>query len=509
MENKPHTFRKKEGEHMPEARILIVEDEVLVAEDLRQRIRRMGYDVPSTVNFAAEVLPRVRSDRPDLVLLDIHLDRGADGVALAESLRHELGIPVVFVTAYSDASTIERARKTEPFGFIVKPPKDSDLRAVIEVALYRAAMLRALQNSETRLRGLFQHMPAGALVFRRDEAGSFLLKEANPLAQELDQSDGGHPVGELLEEYWPGSIAAPLRRAVVRVGEEQREETLALSRLDEGKILSWRRYVVYPLPDNEVGILFSDITEEKRLEESLRLRAHALETLLKHHRCLGEVAAVASGPLPLEAKLRRIVSLAVEGTQFPESAEARITWYGQRVQTPHFAPTPWALSRPLLQSEIPVGRLEVCYSMESAPLYEGPFSREEVDLAEHVAEQISAAIAMDARFGREIRQRRLHEAAMEAQDTPLMVLDAEGKVIQVNSAWERWGNASREELLGDDAASLVRPGRSWTLLLSQAIATARKDASEVIAPPLRIVPLWNEGRELLGFLVSLLDPRKG
>ena len=493
---------------MPESRVLIVEDEVLVAEDLRQRIRRMGYDVPPTVNFAAEVLPRARADRPDLVLLDIHLDRGADGVAVAEALRQELGVPVVFVTAYSDAGTIERARRTEPFGFIVKPPKDSDLRAVIEVALYRAAMLRALQDSETRLRGLFQHMPAGALVFRRHEENIFLLKEINPVARELEGSGDTDPVGCALESYWEGIAYAPLRRAVFRAAEEQREETLVLSRFDEGTLLSWRRYVVYPLPDGEVGVLFSDITEEKRLEESLRLRAHALETLLRHHRCLGEVAAVASGPLPLETKLRRIADLVVEGTQFPESAGARVTWYGHTAQTPNFTPTPWALCRPVLQSQIPVGKLEVCYTVESAPLYEGPFSREEVDLAEHVVEQISAAIGLDARLERELHQCRLHEAAMETLDNPLLLLDGNGKVLQVNSAWERWGNVAREELLGDDVTSLARPGRSWSLLLPQAIAAVREQGGEVFLPPLHAVPLRGEGREPLGYLISPISDRK-
>ena len=303
-------------------------------------------------------------------------------------------------------------------------------------------------------------MPAGALVFRRHEENIFLLKEINPGTEGSGDTD---PVGCAWSRAGRASPTL-LWRAVFRAG-GQREETLVLSRFDEGTLLSWRRYVVYPLPDGDVAVLFSDITEEKRLEESLRLRAHALETLLRHHRCLGEVAAVASGPLPLETKLRRIADLVVEGTQFPESAGARVTWYGHTAQTPNFTPTPWALCRPVLQSQIPVGQLEVCYTVESAPLYEGPFSREEVDLAEHVVEQISAAIGLDARLERELHQCRLHEAAMETLDNPLLLLDGNGKVLQVNSAWERWGNVAREELLGDDVTSLARPGRSWSLLL--------------------------------------------
>jgi len=116
---------------------MIVEDEALVALELKARLEAMGYLVVGTVATAPEALDCVRDTSPDLVLMDIRLGEGLDGIDAAETIRGRFNVPVVFVTAHSDDATLRRAGTARPAGYVVKPVRDQDLLAAIEEALSR------------------------------------------------------------------------------------------------------------------------------------------------------------------------------------------------------------------------------------------------------------------------------------------------------------------------------------------------------------------------------------
>jgi len=120
---------------MPDASILIVEDEAIVAEDLAGRLRRLGYAVAGTTDLGEEALRLTQELRPSLVLMDIRLAGTMDGVAAAARIRQECGVPVIYLTASSDRATIDRAKVSGPFGFIRKPFEDRELESHIEMAL--------------------------------------------------------------------------------------------------------------------------------------------------------------------------------------------------------------------------------------------------------------------------------------------------------------------------------------------------------------------------------------
>jgi signal transduction histidine kinase len=129
--------------------VLIVEDEQIVALDLQQTLRGLGYEVFAIAATADEAISRVSERRPDLVLMDIRIKGKRDGIETAEELNDRFSIPVVFLTAHADAGTIERAKLVEPWGYLVKPVKVAELHGIIELALYRhqlAARLRELQK---------------------------------------------------------------------------------------------------------------------------------------------------------------------------------------------------------------------------------------------------------------------------------------------------------------------------------------------------------------------------
>ncbi len=124
---------------MAQVRILIVEDEPLIALDLRAHLEELGYEVSGACDNALDAMAEIVERKPDLLLLDINLGDGADGVQLAEKVKAKHRIPFIFVTSHSDKATLERVKPLRPAGFIIKPFDENDLRTQIELALARYA----------------------------------------------------------------------------------------------------------------------------------------------------------------------------------------------------------------------------------------------------------------------------------------------------------------------------------------------------------------------------------
>src|SRR5687768_10548378 len=124
------------------ARILIVEDERITAEDLKDILTGLSYQVTGVASSGAEALALAEQTAPDLVLMDIRIKGDMDGIDAARALRLRFDLPVVYLTAHADRDTLDRAKLAEPLGYIVKPFQESELRASIEVALHKRQMDR-------------------------------------------------------------------------------------------------------------------------------------------------------------------------------------------------------------------------------------------------------------------------------------------------------------------------------------------------------------------------------
>jgi len=134
------------------ANILVVEDEFVVARNLEKKLQAMSYDVCGVISSGEKAVRVAEEKRPDLVLMDIMLQGSVDGIEAAQVIHDRLDIPVVYLTAYSGDEILERAKITEPFGYLIKPFEDRELHAVIEVALYKRKLERKLKESEERFR---------------------------------------------------------------------------------------------------------------------------------------------------------------------------------------------------------------------------------------------------------------------------------------------------------------------------------------------------------------------
>ncbi len=120
--------------------VLIVEDEILIADELSERLSSLGFLVIDAVDSAEEGIEIAVNERPSLVLMDIRLRGRKDGVEAAQEIREQVDVPIVFLTAYSDRQTVERAKRTEHDGFILKPFEKDELQSTIAVAMQRHAM---------------------------------------------------------------------------------------------------------------------------------------------------------------------------------------------------------------------------------------------------------------------------------------------------------------------------------------------------------------------------------
>jgi len=161
---------------MKMCKIMVVDDESAIIMQLEERLRTMGYEVVGTAASGQEAVDKARRLAPDVILMDIVMPGKLDGIEAAEAIRAEMDVPVLFVTGYAEDEFVGRAKGVEPFGYIVKPFHESEIKATIEVALHNKTMERRLQQSEAELR-LFRTLldqSRDAIYVMEPETGRFL-----------------------------------------------------------------------------------------------------------------------------------------------------------------------------------------------------------------------------------------------------------------------------------------------------------------------------------------------
>ena len=233
------------------SRIMIVEDERLVALALERCLRNMGYEVPLTLASGEEAVRKVVEVGPDLVLMDIRLKGVIDGVEAAGMIRAVFRVPVVYLTACSEDKVLERAKATEPLGFIMKPFEEKTLQATVETALYKASMDRTLGHTREKLQTILRCVGEGVIVMNANGIVQYL----NPTAQNVLLS------GNTLV---PGTELAGIFK--VLDGESREPALLPIDKVIAGKENAVREGLI--LVTGEQGRLCVDCTLAPLQEES-------------------------------------------------------------------------------------------------------------------------------------------------------------------------------------------------------------------------------------------------
>src|SRR5512136_1219267 len=216
---------------MSQVRILVVEDESVVAKDIQWSLKSLGYTICGWASSGEEALEKAEALKPDLVLMDIVLKGGVDGVEAAEHIRTNFDIPIVYLTAYADEHTLERAKVTEPFGYILKPFEERELHTTIEVALYKHETERRIKQSQYWLSTTLKSISDGVITTNTEGKVTFLnlnaealtgWKESEALGEDLtgifnvrDQEGAPLPVKPWLESLREGKVFGPMSHLLV------------------------------------------------------------------------------------------------------------------------------------------------------------------------------------------------------------------------------------------------------------------------------------------------------
>ncbi len=251
---------------MPPA-IAIVEDEYIVALDIRSFLERSGYRVVGLFPSGEELLAQMDDIAPELVLMDIKIRGAIDGVETAQRVHEQWRTPVILLTAYADEETIARAKISEPFGYILKPFEERELKTAIEIALYRAGMERKLRESEERYRRLFHDGISGN--FLADVGGRVL--EANASFRRI-LGLGPEDALPFLPELFPDTAGWESFKTGLAARRRVELAELSLKRPDGKQLLVLANAALVSDSDGNVSGFqgeLSDVTERRWLEERL------------------------------------------------------------------------------------------------------------------------------------------------------------------------------------------------------------------------------------------------
>ena len=259
-------------------RILIVEDEVIIANDIKVRLQNMGYTITSIANTGEEAVRKADQERPDLILMDIQLNGRMDGIDAAELISSSLDIPVIFLTAYDDEKKLERAKSVKPYGYILKPFQDRNLKISVEMALYIAKIdakhkqyEKALENAKIQWEETFDAISDWVAIIDKD----FRIVSSNKSSEKyyglLPQDLVGKFCYEIVHDASSPIFGCPLQKAIKS---RQREEFEFQT--ENGR---WWHVLINPLEginnDRHVVEVVRDITDSKIREQKLLISRKA------------------------------------------------------------------------------------------------------------------------------------------------------------------------------------------------------------------------------------------
>ncbi len=476
---------------MSKKRILVVEDEVIVARDIRMQLVELGYEPVGHATRGEQAVSMAQALLPDLVLMDVQLAGTMDGISAAEQIRSRLALPVVFLTAFGGDDTLDRAKQTDPFGYILKPFSERELRTVLEMALYRHQTEARLRESEQRLRTVFESEPEcvkvlgpGGELLDMNPAGLAML-EADSVAEAV-----AHGVLNFVVPEHRAAFAALHQRVMAGA-----RELLEFEVVGRRGTRRWLETHAAPMRDaaGRVTSLLGvtrDVSERKQAAQALRDSNERFRTLVEWtpeanlvHRH-GHV--IYANPAALRmfgaAAPEQLVGQAIETLIHPDSREALLERVRKIVAGLNITPLTEARLLRLDGTVIDVEVQGTAIDYDGAPAVYA------------VMRDVTARKAAEA-------QLRKLSLAVEQSTQSILITDCQGRIEYVNQSFERITGYRSADAMGRHPSFLgcdsnpeesitglwatLRGGESWHGELMNRRADGSRYAALLTAVPLR------------------------
>ncbi len=249
---------------MTKNRLLIVEDESIIAMELEFRLMDVGYEILDIIPSGKRAIEAAQTLQPELILMDIHLEGEMDGITAAEEIQRQVDIPIIFLTAHTDDHTLERAKTRTPYGYLVKPFQEKELDIAIQMALYKHQMERKLRESEERLRLVIES--GNDVVVVTDTKGIITYFHA----AEQYHVDSENIIGKTAAAFLPPESAEEWLENILKVAQTG-EPISQESALDWNGEELWLNAHMYPLRNamgeiTGVATVARNVTDVKRLK---------------------------------------------------------------------------------------------------------------------------------------------------------------------------------------------------------------------------------------------------
>jgi len=263
---------------MDKIRILIVEDEGLIARDIENMVRQAGYEICAVAGTGEEAVEKAETTHPDLILMDIILGGEMDGVEAAEKIRDQFSLPIIYLTAHTDENTLQRAKLTEPVGYTLKPVEQKELMTVIEMALYKHQMEIKLKERQAWLTTILQSIGEG--VIATDKFGNITFM--NPIAEKLTGWNQPESIGKpltsvlhLMDEDTGKLVRLGIPELLANTAFNPVKGNVQIVNYVEKTPIELTSTSIRDEKENTCGLVLvlHDLTERKRYEEKLRYNA--------------------------------------------------------------------------------------------------------------------------------------------------------------------------------------------------------------------------------------------
>lgn len=277
----------KQGGDMSSERILVVEDEVIVAKNLQYKLQNLGYDVPVVAYSGEDAVKKAEKTKPSIVLMDIKLDGKLDGIEAAQRIRDKLDIPCIFLTAYGDEKTIELAKKVNPYGYMLKPFNIHELHTNIQIALHKNDLEKKLKKHQEWLYRTLQCIGNAVITTDLDHHITFM----NQTAEELTGWKAKKAIGHKLQTiFYPVDEKTNNYIDVISNFQDEKKDTV-ISHNDITLISKDGREIVidettapiktYTGQTDGYVLIFKDMTPRKNIEILLQKVNKELERRVK------------------------------------------------------------------------------------------------------------------------------------------------------------------------------------------------------------------------------------